>query len=78
MRIVSLFYFAANLFSIWPHERQSDFLFSLRIRSVAVSCVLYLLGNSTVHLRKNEIEQAKQCRSGFRKIVLTSQTPGRS
>lgn len=73
---MSLFYFAANLFSIWLNEGRLDSLLCLCIRSVAMSCVVYILGNSNVCLRKNEMEPVTSCHSVFRKIVLTPQAPG--
>lgn len=74
MRKGALFYILTNLSNVWLNRRQLDSLICFSSPSVA----LITSGkNSTAHSQENESEKGKRWPCIVRRIVLTSQSPGK-
>lgn len=80
VRKVALFYIFSSLLNIRltkfvNNKRQLDSSFCFCIQSVAKSCVVYPLINSTVYSYKSKSEKGKQYPRSIIKIVLPSWAP---
>lgn len=75
VRKVALFYIFSSLLNIRFNKRQLDSSFCFCIQSVAKSCVVYPLINSTVYSYKSKSEKGKQYPRSIIKIVLPSWAP---